>query len=81
MNTVHAFLNRARSHPHLAAVTCSGHSLSFAELAARSHALAAFMVQDLRLPPGSRVVICMENRAAFLKPCLPAGSRACAQFL
>ena len=67
MNIVHAFLNRARSHPQLAAVTCSGHTLSFAELAARSHALAAFMVQDLRLTPGSRVVICMENRAAFFE--------------
>ncbi len=30
MNIVHAFLNRARSHPQLAAVTCSGHTLSFA---------------------------------------------------
>jgi len=67
MNIVHAFLNRARSHPHLAAVTCSGHTLSFGELAARCHALAAFMVQDMQLAEGSRVVICMENRAAFFE--------------
>lgn len=67
MNIVHAFLNRARSHPHLAAVSCSGQTISFAELAARSHALAAVMVKEFQLAAGSRVVICMENRAAFFE--------------
>jgi long-chain acyl-CoA synthetase len=70
MNIVLPFLNRARSHPDLAAVTCSGHSLCYAELAQRSQALAGAMLQRMGLVPGQRVILCMENRAAFFETLL-----------
>jgi len=70
MNIVLPFLNRARSHPDLAAVTCSGHSLRYAELAQRSQALAGAMLQRMGLVPGQRVILCMENRAAFFETLL-----------
>ena len=70
MNIVQPFLNRARSHPHLAAVTCSGQTLLYAELAQRTQALAGAMLQRLGLLPGQRVILCMENRGAFFETLL-----------
>ena len=67
MNIALPFLNRARSHPHLAAITCSGHTLNYGQLAQRSHALASGMLQSLFLKRGQRVIVCMENRAAFFE--------------
>ena len=67
MSIVQAFLNRARSHPALAAVSADGHSLSYGELALRSQALAAGMRHSLGLQVAQRVIICMENRAAFFE--------------
>ena len=67
MNIVQPFLNRARSHPQLSALSCQGRTLSYAELAFRSHALASGLLQNLSLKRTQRVMICMENRAAFFE--------------
>jgi long-chain acyl-CoA synthetase len=67
MNIVQALLNRARSHSGLAALTANGHTVSYGELARRSQALAAGMRQALGLQLAQRVIICMENRAAFFE--------------
>ena len=70
MNVVQPLLNRARSHPHLQALSCSGKTLSYGQLAERSHALAAGMLHQLGLQRGQRVILCMENRAAFFETLL-----------
>ena len=67
MNIAQAFLNRARSHPALSAVTCSGVSMTYGELAQRSQNLAGAMQHRLGLKLGQRVMIAMENRRAFFE--------------
>ena len=67
MNIVQPFLNRARSHPQLTALSCHGQTLTYGQLALRSHALASGMLQNLSLKRAQRVMICMENRAAFFE--------------
>jgi len=67
MNIVQPFLNRARSHPLLSAISSHGKKLTYAELALRSHALATGLLQNLSLKRAQRVMICMENRAAFFE--------------
>ena len=67
MNLVQAFLNRARSHPQLPALSDSHQTLSYGELAQRSHALAAGLRQRCLLKRSDRVVMCMENRVAFFE--------------
>ena len=67
MNIVQPFLNRARSHSQLSAISSHGKTLTYAELALRSHALATGLLQNLSIKRAQRVMICMENRAAFFE--------------
>lgn len=67
MNIAQPFLNRARSHSQLPAVTCSGHTMVYGELAQRCQALAGGMLSRLGLQSGQRVILCMENRRAFFE--------------
>ncbi len=67
MNIVQPFLNRARSHPHLSALSSRGQTWTYGQLALRSHALASGMLQRLSLKRAQRVMICMENRAEFFE--------------
>jgi len=70
MNVVQPLLNRARSHPHLKALSCAGETISYGQLAQRSHGLAAGLLHQLGLQRGARVILCMENRAAFFETLL-----------
>ena len=67
MNIVLAFLHRARRHPRLTALSDGGQSMTYGHLAQRSQALAAALIHKLSLQRGQRVMICMENRAAFFE--------------
>ena len=67
MNIAHAFLNRARAQPDAPALTFSGQTLSYRQLAQTSAQLAHGLRAGLGLEAGDRVVICMENCAAFLE--------------
>jgi len=67
MNIALPFLSRARSHPLLPAVTCTGHTITYAALAQRVRALAGAMQQQWGLQQGQRVIVCMENRQAFFE--------------
>ncbi len=70
MNIAQPFLNRARSHPHLWAITCSGHTTSYGELAQCSQHIAGALRHRLGLSAGQRVILCMENRRAFFETLL-----------
>ena len=67
MNIAKPFLLRARSHPHLSAVTHRGRTVSYGELATRILGLAGSLQQTRGLQPGDRVLLCMENRREFLE--------------
>ncbi len=67
MNIVQAFLHRARRHPQLTALSDGGQSMTYGHLAQRSQALASGLIRQLSLQRGQRVMICMENRAAFFE--------------
>jgi len=67
MNIAKPFLLRARSHPHLSAVTHHGRTVSYGELATRILGLAGSLQQTRGLQPGDRVLLCMENRREFLE--------------
>ncbi|MFO7746478.1 MAG: AMP-binding protein, partial [Orrella sp.] len=70
MNIVTSFLTRARSHPELLAVTCASGTLTFAQLAQNAGALASSLRTGVQLVEGDRVVLFMENRAAFFEALL-----------
>lgn len=70
VNIVTSFLTRARSHPELLAVTCAGATLTFAQLAQNAGALAGSLRTGVQLVEGDRVVLFMENRAAFFEALL-----------
>ena len=70
MNIVTSFLTRARSIPTSRAVTSPDGTLTFAELAHNSAALATSLASFVGLKPGDRVVLFMENRAAYFEALL-----------
>ena len=67
MNIAKPFLLRARSHPHLNAVTHHGRTVSYGELATRVLGLAGSLTHTRGLKHGDRVLIFMENRREFLE--------------
>jgi acyl-CoA synthetase (AMP-forming)/AMP-acid ligase II len=67
MNIAKSFLSRALSHPELKALTCGKQTLTYGQLAQRVHGLAGGLLNTLHLAPGSRVILCMENRNAFIE--------------
>ena len=67
MNLAQLFLNRARSHPQLLALSCGQDSLTYGQLAQRSSSLAGALVRQLGTPAGQRVMVVMENRIAFFE--------------
>jgi acyl-CoA synthetase (AMP-forming)/AMP-acid ligase II len=67
MNIAKSFLSRALSHPELRALTCGKQILTYGQLAQRVHGLAGGLLNTLHLAPGSRVILCMENRNAFIE--------------
>ena len=70
MNIVTSFLTRAQSHGGLLAVTSPDGTLTFAELAHNAQALATSLGASAGLAPGERVVLFMENRAAYFEALL-----------
>ncbi|MEI6839172.1 MAG: class I adenylate-forming enzyme family protein, partial [Alcaligenaceae bacterium] len=67
MNIAKSFLSRALSHPDLKALTCGKQTLTYGQLAQRVHGLAGGLLNTLHLEPGARVILCMENRSAFIE--------------
>ena len=67
MNIAKSFLSRALSHPELRALTCGKQTLTYGQLAQRVHGLAGGLLNTLHLAPGARVILCMENRNAFIE--------------
>ena len=67
MNIAKSFLSRALSHPDLQALTCGKQTLTYGQLAQRVHGLAGGLLNTLHLEPGARVILCMENRNAFIE--------------
>ena len=67
MNIAKSFLSRALSHPELQALTCGKQTLTYGQLAQRVHGLAGGLLNTLHLAPGARVILCMENRNAFIE--------------
>lgn len=67
MNIVTSFISRARSHPHLPAVTSADGTLTYAELARNAGAIATSLRVIAGLDPGDRAVIFMENRGAYFE--------------
>lgn len=70
MTIAERFLDVAEAHPEQLAVSDEQRSWTFGELAERSRALAGDL-QRRGLAPSDRVVVVMENRAAYLQ-CLLA---------
>ncbi len=67
MNIAQPFLNRARSHQDLKALTHAGRTLQFGELAKRVLGLAGALKHKKGLKSGARVLICMENRRELIE--------------
>ena len=57
----------ARRLPDHPAVTRSHKTIRYAELARRVGAIARALREDLRMQPGDRIVVCMENCAEFFE--------------
>ncbi len=68
MNLAHLLLRAARAHPHrLALARGEQATMSFAELAIHCAALAGAFRHRLRLAPGDRIALFMNNRPEYLE--------------
>ena len=67
MNIALPLLQRARSYPHLSAITCRNETLSYGVFAEFASHMAGGLRGNLSLAAGDRVVLCMDNRPEFFE--------------